>query len=62
MPGPGAYEPKANKNQGVIFTHDKRSKEKISETPGPGAYKVPVKIADVPKYLIPKQEEAFKFV
>jgi hypothetical protein len=30
--------------------------------PGPGAYKIPVKFADVPKYLIPNQEEEFKFV
>jgi hypothetical protein len=34
----------------------------IKDTPGPGAYKVPVKVAEVPKYIIPKQNEEFKFV
>jgi len=31
-------------------------------TPGPAAYKIPVKILDVPKYLIQNQNPEFKFV
>jgi len=31
-------------------------------TPGPAAYKIPVKVLDVPKYLIPNQNQEFKFV
>ncbi len=62
MPGPGAYDAKETSNLGISFTHSKRLTFQKNEIPGPGAYRVPVKFADVPKYLIPKQNETFKFV
>lgn len=39
---------------GVSFTKSKRLNFRKDEIPGPGTYRVPVKFADVPKYLIPK--------
>lgn len=63
VPGPGAYErPQESKDLGVSFTHSKRLNLQKDENPGPGAYRVPVKFADVPKYLIPNQNESYKFV
>jgi hypothetical protein len=53
VPGPGAYETLDKSNQGISFTQAPRSKERKSDIPGPGSYKIPVKFADVPKYLIP---------
>ena len=44
------------------FGSEKRGKTHTQGTPGPGAYRVPVKIIDVPKYLIPNQNEEFKYV
>lgn len=32
------------------------------DVPGPGHYRVKSTFADVPKYLIPNQNEEFKFV
>ena len=64
VPGPGAYDYKllGKSVTGISFTHDKKSREYKNDVPGPGSYKVPVKIADVPRYLIPKQDETFKYV
>lgn len=47
---------------GISFGRSQRNGWLTTDAPGPGAYKVPVKIADVPKYVIPKQSEEFKFV
>ena len=41
------------------------SLEKINTSnpgPGPGAYKIPVKVADVPKYILPNKSDEFRFV
>ena len=64
VPGPGTYNynSKEVNQSGVTFTHAKRLHVKYDENPGPGAYRVPTRFADVPKYLIPKQDESFKFV
>jgi len=46
------------------FGTQARSLEKKDGSPGPGHYKVPVKVADVPKYSLPsnKYGEEFKYV
>lgn len=62
VPGPGAYTYKDLYQTGVSFSHAKRLNFKTNETPGPGAYRVPVKFADVPKYLIPGKDDQLKFI
>lgn len=62
VPGPGAYDFKNKSSLAVSFTHSQRLNHKYDTNPGPGAYRVPVKFADVPKYLIPQQNDSFKFV
>lgn len=65
IPGPGNYQyynPALDKGPKVKFGNEKRGINVKSDTPGPGAYKIPVKIVDVPRYLIPNPDERFKFV
>jgi hypothetical protein len=51
-----------NEAKGNIFGKTQRGTFKGTAGPGPGAYKVPVKVADVPAYALPNQKEEFKFV
>ena len=46
------------------FGTGKRGDFKRDGSPGPGFYKVPVKVADVPRYSMPSHpyREQFKFV
>ena len=62
-PGPGQYGP-FNDNRGPKygFGSESRSKGKSDAMPGPGAYKVPVRVADVPRYALPNRDETFKYV
>lgn len=65
VPGPGNYKfynPMLDKGPHYGIGTEKRSKDLKSDTPGPGAYRIPVKIVDVPRYLIPNPDERYKFV
>ena len=65
VPGPGNYNyynPSLDKGPKVKIGTENREYKVKSDTPGPGAYKIPVKIMDVPRYLIQNQKEEFKFV
>lgn len=65
VPGPGNYNyynPSLDKGPKVKIGTETRVHNVKSDTPGPGAYKIPVKLMDVPRYLIQNQEEQFKFV
>ena len=68
LPGPADYNssknPLKNKAPNAIFgTADHRTTSMSkSGHPGPGAYRIPVKVADVPRYNLPIQNEDFKFV
>ena len=65
VPGPGTYKyynPSLDKGPHVRIGTEMRGKQLASDTPGPGAYRIPVKIIDVPRYLIPNPEEKYKFV
>lgn len=65
VPGPGTYRyynPSLDKGPHVKIGSEMRGKNVVSDTPGPGAYRIPVKIIDVPRYLIPNPEEKYKFV
>ena len=52
VPGPGSYAIKSLNRSGITFGRSNRNQWKSDAIPGPGQYKVPVKFADVPKYLI----------
>jgi hypothetical protein len=67
VPGPGNYNPKkrptsAAPNYG--FGTSTRGAQKTTKdlTPGPGAYRLPARIQDVPSYLLPNRSQDFKFV
>lgn len=45
----------------VRFGSSPRDPKKIHGTPGPGHYKIPVKIAENPDFILRKKEE-YKFV
>jgi hypothetical protein len=65
VPGPGNYKfhnPMLDKGPHVGIGTERRSKDLKSYTPGPGAYKIPVRIMDVPRYLLPTPDERYKFV
>lgn len=66
VPGPGAYDqskrPGSARAPAFGFGTESRDKMNPNGSPGPAAYKIPVKIIDVPKYLIPNQNPEFKFV
>jgi len=50
-PGPGQYDVRSGlKGPKYGFGHEKRDHEITSSTPGPGYYKLPPKIGDVPSY------------
>lgn len=62
-PGPGAYSSNDGKTkQGGFIGHSGRSKEPVKDVPGPGQYKIPVKLAWTPKYLLPDKPEDVKYV
>lgn len=52
--------------KGGAMTRSKRRSSQLSSsllaTPGPGHYKIPVKVANIPKYALTEQDEKFKFV
>lgn len=54
VPGPGNYDVRSNMSMtnGIKFAHAGRSFYSTDNNPGPGAYRVPVKIANVPNYII----------
>lgn len=61
-PGPGNY------SQGNLlggpnygFGTGSRGKGHTDDTPGPGYYKVPYYIANLPRYAMPDRKEEFKY-
>jgi hypothetical protein len=52
---------KSERNSFKFGKEVKRSM-KEDESPGPGFYKIPCRIAEVPRYVLPKQNEKYKFV
>jgi hypothetical protein len=62
-PGPGNYNIRnGNASNGFGFGSSTRGKGGNDETPGPGHYKVPCRVADVPRYSMPNRLEEFKYV
>jgi len=52
----------AKKENGFKFSKDPKMKWGKSQHPGPGHYKIPCSMVDVPRYMGGKFEEAYKFV
>lgn len=63
-PGPASYENVKTSKKGPKFPFGtaNRTSNNIGDSPGPGSYKVPVKVANLPRYALPSQNEEFKFV
>ncbi|CDW90416.1 triosephosphate isomerase [Stylonychia lemnae] len=66
VPGPGNYSPQkrpqsAAPKYGFGSSTRQQIKQTKDYTPGPGAYKVPARIQDVPSYLLPNRSQEFKF-
>lgn len=55
MPGPGEYKiiERAIEGPKFGFGTGLRKVPRRDESPGPGAYKVPTKIANLPQYALP---------
>ena len=68
VPGPGNYNPKKRPTSAApsygfgSSTRDQKYKTTRELSPGPGSYKIPCRIQDVPNYLLPNRETAYKFV
>ena len=67
VPGPGNYNPKKRPTSAAPlygFGSSQRQNQKTTKdfTPGPGAYRIPARIQDVPSYLLPNRSTEFKFV
>jgi len=62
VPGPGNYSmDEWNKGPSIGIGTGQRPKPKGTDVPGPGAYKVPYHIADVPSYILPNRTDEQKF-
>lgn len=67
-PGPGNYNPKKRPlSASPLYgfgssTRSSGSQPTREKTPGPGAYKLPSRIQDVPQYLLPNRSTEFKYV
>ena len=68
VPGPGNYNPKKRPPSAAPaygFGSSTRSHGSLGErekTPGPGAYKLPSRIQDVPDFLLPNRSTEFRYV
>jgi len=61
-PGPGKYQINEEKGKTFKFTKDEKMKSLKSFSPGPGYYKIPCSMVDVPRYVGGKFVEEFKYV
>jgi Sperm-tail PG-rich repeat len=65
VPGPGNYNPRKRPTSAAPaygFGSSTRGQLTREATPGPGTYKVPSRIQDVPHYLLPNRDAEFKYV
>lgn len=64
-PPPGNYSPKLKNNNGFKFSTDAKNKPIKNDLPGPGSYKIPTTIGEVPDRYIAsscKLNLEFKYV
>lgn len=63
-PGPGIYQDKTTlKGPKYGFGSSSRVKLKYDNSPGPGSYKIPVHVSNVPAYSMPsRSNHPYKYV
>jgi len=62
-PGPGNYDVRGNiYGPSYGFGSGGRNKDRVNDGPGPGQYKLPYHVAEVPRYLIPNKPEEFRWI
>ncbi len=67
VPGPGNYTPQKRPTSAApsygfgTSTRNQGHSSKLN-TPGPGSYKLPSRIQDVPSYALPNRSTDFKYV
>ena len=64
-PGPGNYNTDKDTKKNAPkygFGSSNRNTFELKAGPGPGAYKVPNTVGDVPSYAIPNRPDSMKFV
>jgi hypothetical protein len=64
-PPPGNYSPRTSAHTGFKFSTDAKDKPIKSDTPGPGAYRIPTTIGETPDRYIAssaKFNQDFKYV
>lgn len=65
VPGPGAYAPRTSLG-GPAFGIGSSMRDEVNPkslgTPGPGHYKVPTYIANLPKYTMPDRPESLRYL
>eukprot|EP00347_Sterkiella_histriomuscorum_P004831 403358922 len=63
-PGPGDYDSFQSSIKGPKFQFGSgsRSSQNNGGSPGPGQYKIPVKVATLPRYALEEHKEEFRFV
>ncbi len=63
VPGPGSYAPATRSRAGPAYSFGtSKSVEHHTDVPGPGAYKVPSTIVDLPSYALPEKSREFAFI
>lgn len=67
LPGPGSYDTKSSLPNFKLFKYGKfgneqREKKIRDSGPGPGSYKIPTKIVEAPRYLLPGADDTFAYV
>lgn len=63
VPGPGAYAPVPGNKPGPAYSFGTATTiQHKTDVPGPGAYKLPSTIVDLPNYAIPQRSKEFAYV
>jgi len=64
-PGPGSYlgqNDRVLKTKNGKFSTGLRDSAKPNNGPGPGSYRIPTKIVEAPRYLLPNMDETYSYV
>ncbi len=63
VPGPGTYAPAAGNKPGPSYSFGTGTAvQHHAEVPGPGAYKLPSTIVDLPTYALPQKSRDFAYI
>ena len=67
IPGPGNYKTNTSSCNGPKYGFGTMQRPEIggkkpTDTPGPGHYKIPCKVADLPTFAIQNKSDEFKYI